>query len=242
MAGRERVLAAYTVCVLAVLTASERVRAQLPLVPHLGYGCARNQGCLPRHHYGHDLLRFRDRGLAVADPVVLCIWHEENIVGQEFICSHGKPYSIGTVEPLVPDNRKLELVRNVRRKPFHFTSASLAANNVRLEQVGISVYDTGQISASGRLSHDGGPDGSLAGANLTLYLRAYAAPVVPVTAGALPINAPLVWESRHKLWISRNRPQVVSLIPPDAGYSPLLRRHFEQITHLEVELEAQRDR
>lgn len=236
-----RWLAALLALVVMPVASQRQARGQHLLIPHVGCRCTANRGSLPHYGYGHDLQRFRDSAFAVADPGVTTRWLEENLVGERIVCG-GREKVRQVPRPLIPEGRKPQLERFARRKPFHFTTGSLSANNVTLEQVGLSIYDTGNIAASGRISHDGGPNGSVAGANVTLRLRAYAAPVAGTADGRLPLNSPLVWESSCTLWVSRNQPRVVSLTPPGQNYWPILRRQFDEITHLEVELEAQQDR
>lgn len=128
------------------------------------------------------------------------------------------------------------------RKSFHFTRDSLVAQHTTLQQVGMTLWSNGSLVATGRISHDGGPDGSRVGANVTLIVRAYAAPVSDRLPDELPLNTPMLWQSRHRLWVSRHQPQVISLTEAHPTQATVLRRNFNQITHLEVELEAERDR
>jgi hypothetical protein len=194
---------------------------------------------LPAYHYGHDTPRFRDKAIAFAEPETTANWYAPHVVHQEYVCCCGQRKVCPVHQPLIPGGSKEALIRTVRRKPFHFPAASLTANHVTLQQVGLSIYDTGIIAASGRVSHDGGPVGALAGARITIILRAYAA---PITSRELPLDSPMVWEARRQLWVSRNQPNVVSLAAADQGYFPQLRERFDEITHLEVELESRQGR
>lgn len=63
----------------------------------------------------------------------------------------------------------------------------------------------------------------------------------PNSVTRIPPDAYRVWSSEHKFWVSRGRPQHVTLAERGEPMSAL-RHHFDQITHLEVELEYQRDR
>ncbi len=188
----------------------------LPGLPHLSYRRVRSQAGLPFYDYHQGVERIRDRAVAIADPTFFEEW--------------------------LPTDREATEVRQVARKPFHFTRTSLVAHHATLQQVGLTVWSNGAIVATGRISHDGGPDGSLAGANVTIILRAYAAPVTDHPGPELPINTPMIWESRRRLWVSRHQPEVISLTGTNPTYAEVLRRNFNQITHLEVELEAERDR
>ena len=122
------------------------------------------------------------------------------------------------------------------RKPFPVKLNALQADHVRLENIGLSLYATGDFIATGTLNHDGGPDGSLQGNHVTIRLRAYAG--VPGVENVA--NAVVVWETTRRTWVSKNRPQLVE-IRSRAKNVPL-RRHFEEISHVELELEYTRDR
>ena len=63
----------------------------------------------------------------------------------------------------------------------------------------------------------------------------------PNSVTRIPPDAYRVWSSERKFWVSRGRPQQVTLAEHGEPVSGL-RHHFDQITHLEVELEYQRDR
>jgi hypothetical protein len=129
----------------------------------------------------------------------------------------------------------------VQRKKFHLRATSLTADQVNLGQIGLAIYDTGDIVATGRLAHDGGPNGDLRANFVRVHLRAYAG--LPNRADAAGLtDAPVVWACEHRFWVKRGRPKTVSLVPPTASQSSQLRCHFEKITHLEVELQCQRDR
>ena len=227
---------------LAFLALETQVQAQHGLLPQLNYRRVPNQNGLREYQYDHDVERFRSRAIAVADPVRIEEWFEEYGVSGAQLGHAVQRSGWDEAGTLIPDNWKGDLVRRVARKPFHFTTAALVANNATLQQVGLTIYDTGRISATGRISHDGGPDGSLAGANVNVMLRAYASPTPGNFNNQLPLNSPMVWHSRLRFWVSRNQPQVTSLVSPSNGYVREFRQNFNQITHFEVELEAERDR
>ncbi len=133
-------------------------------------------------------------------------------------------------------------VDGLQRKPFHFRATALKVDHLLLDQVGLVIYkDQGKLVATGRITHSGG-DGGLIGNNVTIRIRAYAAASADPTQ--IPPDAVVVWESEHNLWVSRGRPQHISLVPtpkylPESEKLGLV---FDQITHLEIELEYQRDR
>lgn len=148
--------------------------------------------------------------------------------------------------------------RTLQRKVFHFPVRSLAANQVRLENVGLTLYSDGRLSATGRLIHDGGSQGDLLGNRVIIRLQAYAG--LAGQRGELA-NAPVVWQTEKRLLISRDRPQVISLAGYENRLAPAnindtyqkedyrekaawtrLREQFDEITHLEVELAYLGDR
>ena len=166
------------------------------------------------------------------------------------------------------------------RKSFHFRRLSLPVDHLTLDQVGLALYRTGELMATGRITHDGG-DGGLIGSNVTIRVRAYVAAtsaalpagpvfsptsaaellpapepednsppavpdaavvIVPPVVERIPPDAYVVWRSEHKLWVSRGRPHYISLVPENDFPDKKLINYFGEITHLEVELEYQRDR
>ena len=62
--------------------------------------------------------------------------------------------------------------RSKKIKPFHFRATSIVVDPLILDQVGLSLEETGQLIATGRINHTGG-DGGLIGANVTVHIRAY---------------------------------------------------------------------
>lgn len=125
-------------------------------------------------------------------------------------------------------------VTSVRRK--RFIIRPLETGPVRLQQIGISLYETGRFVLSGRLNHDGGPNGALWGNRVTVRVRALAGPEgenVPAD------KAPAVWETSRSLWLSRGVPEPFSL---RIRGTAALARHFDEITHIEIYLQHRRNR
>ncbi len=195
-----------------------------------------SRACLPKHAYGHDDRSVAGSILAVA-PV-------------------GQPTQTNQFFPAADADGKLK-ARAIRRKIFTPAVASLTVDHVKLQRISLALYDDGQLDCTGGLSHDGGPNGALLGNRVTIRVRAYAGvPQHPNVDNA----APLMWETTRELWSSRRRPVAISLVPGIAsarlphgeqiefftrGNSSLadaVRRHFDEITHLEVELEYRKDR
>jgi hypothetical protein len=181
----------------------------------------RTKCCIRPYRYGHDSLRSRDTVVAIADPTRDIIWLNEGTQ---------------TVEGV---NREVLVEKTVRQKPFHFPALSLTAGPITLDRVGLRIYNTGDIEATGRISHDGGPDGGLLGGNGTIRLHAYTG---RPGNRAEPADSPVVWGSECHFWVSANRPSVIHLTPVECPDTSVIRRQFNQITHLEVELEYQGDR
>ena len=149
------------------------------------------------------------------------------------------------------------------RKPFHFRATALELDQLRLDQVGLFLdRTTCQLHATGRITHEGG-DGGLIGNNIIVRVRAYASPTgltvpggitsvgdtavlvaTPNEVTRIPPDAYRVWESKHETWVSRGGPHHIRLAPDaDIGWArAVLKEHFDDITHIEVELAYQRDR
>lgn len=129
-----------------------------------------------------------------------------------------------------------------QRKPFHFRAIALTVDQLQLDQIGLAIYESEErIIATGRITHNGG-DGGLIGNNVTIRVRAYVAS--SPDSNQIPPDAVVIWQSERKIWVSRDRPEFISLVPA-SKYLPQptkLARHFDEITHLEVEMEFKRDR
>lgn len=146
--------------------------------------------------------------------------------------------------------------RPVQRKVFALALPALTNDQLHLSRISLALYDNGQIVATGKLEHDGSPNRAIQGNNVTIRVRAFAS--TPQFKGELN-NAPMLWQTERKIWATRNRPQMVSLVPlpgdrftehsamrynvpPESSFDELIRQHFNEITHLEIELEYRRDR
>jgi hypothetical protein len=157
-------------------------------------------------------------------------------------------------------------------KPFHFRATGIQVRHLTLDQVGLAMYRwdgrhpdlTRQVVATGRITHDGG-DGGLVGSNVTIRLRAYVSHVAAqasgvsdlqaITTGDFPLASPnevsrlppdafMVWSSEQRVWIPRGGPHSLSLVPTGENFPNFgqLIHHFDEITHLEVEMEYRPDR
>ncbi len=192
--------------------------------------CHRQKTCnrcsVPGYAYTHDDREVSKRVIAVGDPITRVTWRHPT--------------------------------RTVRSRSFHFPVRALVTDQVKLETVGLILYSDGKLSATGRLINDGGPDGDLKGNRVIVRIQAFTA--MEAQQGELA-NAPVVWQSEQRLWVSRDKPQMTSLVGDGnrVGFRHCdgatrtrqmgkmadlsrLRQHFDEITHLEVELAYRDDR
>jgi hypothetical protein len=175
------------------------------------------------------------------------------------IASADQPTTITNYLPSAEPGETRRAV-SVLRRVFPVTTNSVTVDGVTLERMGLAFYSTGQYACTGLLRFDGGPDGSLLGANVVVRVRAYSG--VPQHPGGLT-GMRLLWESERPIWVSRGQSVATSLLPDppqqrkQAFASPvgvhledmcpcapsdIIYQHFDEITHLEVVLERYRDR
>jgi hypothetical protein len=175
---------------------------------------------LPGYAYGHDNPRHFASVVAFALPV--------DVTSETLLST----YDLDAQRSVAPGD-----IYAVSRKKFHFPASSLDVENVSLSQVGLFLYQSGQIVATGRIFHNGGPFGDVLGNRVTIRVRAYAG---PQEMGVPFADAPMLWQWDHDMWARRGASQLISFAPDYP--EPLLRRHFNEITHIEVELEYRNDR
>lgn len=122
-------------------------------------------------------------------------------------------------------------------KRFHVPVSAVKTDRVHLEKVGMAITETGEAIFTGSLNHNGGVDGGLHGSNVNIHVRAFSG-----TPGAESIaDAIMVWDHSESFWVWKNRPQSIRFgASPDEGKQ--LKRFFQEITHLELELEYEIDR
>lgn len=156
-------------------------------------------------------------------------------------------------------------------KPFHFRANSVTIGPITADHVGLLLDKNGNLFASGRFTHDGG-DGGLIGGHVGVKLRFYVAPTsasapeltlvnqppregdeeqttsadiaTPNSVNRLPADAYMVLQAENRFWVSRGGPTTVNLLAPTstAKIAHPLSVQFSKITHIEVELEYQKDR
>lgn len=209
--------------ILAIGLLVALVLSMLPKTGLVAANCqrVRSRCCVPAYRYGHDELTVRGRVVAIADPARTVTWQRE------------ETRSVNGV------NQKLIAEEQIQRKPFHFPAASLTVDHISLDRVGLAIYSNGNITATGRVAHNGGPNGELAGNAVAIRLRVYAG---RTGSRAELADAPMIWHTSTNFWVRRDVPEVISLTSSFSSEQATLRRHFNEITHLEVELIYQRDR
>jgi hypothetical protein len=203
------------VAILAILSVSPQgENCVLGGEHHRRVACSR---CgIPNYRYGHDTESQRASFVAIGDSsttVQQQRWH---------------PTAAGTSAETV----------SVRKRTFVIPVRELQADSVTLDSIGLFMYDDGTIHATGRLSHAGGPTGELLTRGVVIRLHAIA--WLPGHEGQ-PSSAPVVWTAETHARVPRNAPEQLRLVASDRSVAELF-RHFDAITHFEVELECLRDR
>ncbi len=177
-------------------------------IPERHSRVTRGVGSLPIHPYGLDTPRTSVSAVSFYPPV-------QNVASLL----------------VAPGNARTP----VNFKRFHLQSPRLVTGSLSLEQIGVIVYETGQIAASGRIQSSGGPTGASKGDRAVVEIRAYNADLQNV----LSSDATLLWSARREIWIPTGAPETISFLPPSLpGGSAALGSLFDQITHFEVNLQA----
>lgn len=182
----------------------------------------RSRRCLPGGKYGHDVDRFGNAVIAAADPVRDVVWQETE------------------AETVNGATRHVTRPLTVQLKPFSIRVSGIEVDHITLDQIGLHLYSTGKLVATGRIRHDGGPDAVLRSNQVAIRLHAYTAIGDRVEMDLA--DTPAVWSSQKELRVSQGRPNVIQLTPAAQAVYPKLRLHFNQITHIKVELDYRRDR
>ena len=133
----------------------------------------------------------------------------------------------------------VEAADKVRRKKFSPPPKPVVVGSVRLDQMGVFLYDTGDIQCTGRIVDESPPGDKRRGVNTTVIVRAYAG----IQAKEEGLNgATMVWHKEGQLWVRNGLASTVSLLPSSVPSQIALRRHFDEITHLELELRYDKGR
>lgn len=125
----------------------------------------------------------------------------------------------------------------VRRRRFSLPAPQINLANVSLSQVGLAIYETGQIACTGNVVHSGGPGGTVAGNRVTVTVRGYGAN--PLAAPSPP-TGPVLFETSQSLWINRGEEATISLSSHEI--CERVRRHFDEVRNLEIKLSYRNDR
>ncbi len=182
------------------------------------------RGCLPRYDYDADH--------SVTASRVVCVLRED-------------PERVSWTRTKYAETTKgtwdaYQGVDKVRRKKFSPPPKPVIAGSLRLDQMGAFLYDTGDIVCTGRVSDESVPANKSRGANATVIVRAYAG--IQGKDDEELNGAAMVWRQERRLWVRNGLPRTVSLLPTGAGTQIGLKRHFDEITHLELELRYDKGR
>jgi hypothetical protein len=185
---------------------------------------------LPRADYEHALTQIGD---AIVIDSLIAIADEPQPV-------NWLANELATVSGVT---RQVTSERTVRMIPFHFREGGITLDYAQLDQIALNLYSTGELLATGRLTHRDLPEQVTLGHHVIVRLWAYTA--YPKDREGLTdplMDTPAVWTCSRRFWVSRGRSLVVTLTPPNESVATPLQRHFNQITHFKVELEYQQDR
>jgi len=125
----------------------------------------------------------------------------------------------------------------IRRRAFAPLNPSLVVAPMHLDRIALAIYETGELACTGLISHDGGPNGLVRGNSVEIRVRGYGQNRLTSTSAP---NGPLLFECRQPCWVSRGEVTAVSLTPAD--WCEAARRHFDEITFVEVNLEVRQSR
>jgi hypothetical protein len=122
---------------------------------------------------------------------------------------------------------------------------SLNAAAVRLEEIRLAAYSTGETSFTGRLkglrsnlrTRDASPERT-DGFHVTIRVRGFSS--TEAASLAVEPNGPVLFECSQTFWMSKEDDRVISLVCP--GESCLCGCDYQELTHLQVVLETRRNR
>ncbi len=221
---------------------------------------------LPRYNYGYDDVRTSDfltTAAAVEEQVVVTAgdvqlatlsapesmpWRdalptaESSILHrQDFIAKSNANDETGQVPgkfpiaeqwPVTPGSAVTRPII-MRRKTFapDEKKAALQIQDVTLQQLGLAIYETGEIAATGSITLQlSDPPGKI-GKQVLIEIRGFGA-----TPSGLPDppNGPMHFRLTHCVWLSSGQESTISLVGVNKDDS--IRRHFDEITHLQIKL------
>lgn len=123
---------------------------------------------------------------------------------------------------------------------------SLLVAPVRLEEIHLAAYCSGQVAMSGRVKHVAStavtPGSAMPertdGCHITIKIRGFGS--TGTAFSATEPDGPVLFECSQTCWVSKQDDRVVSLISPVETY--LSRQQYTELTHLQVEVETRRNR
>ncbi len=143
---------------------------------------------------------------------------------------------------------------DIHRKTFHSAlragatapdDPSLNAGPVRLEEIRLAAYSNGETSFTGRLkglppnpATTGAPPDRTDGCRVTIRVRGFSS--TEAASMAVEPNGPVLFECSQTFWMSKEDDRVISLVSP--GQSWLCGSDYQELTHLQVEVETRRNR
>ena len=117
------------------------------------------------------------------------------------------------------------------RRDFPFENRSVAVGNFKLEQIGVSLYETGEIIATGTISNTAEPPADGMPRNVSVRLQAFGR-----TAGDKKSpDGPLHWQSIAAYKLGPGQSAAVKLCRTVC--SSAVCRHFNEIHFVRVQLE-----
>ncbi len=196
----------------------------------------------PHYHYGHDIPRksvFVVSALAVPTPVTLT---EDDVAviqtTEERVDFKSVDGSTTTTRTTTTQRRSnANRFGTVDRQCKRFVIAPVVNDQVRIDFPSAVAYDDGEFIFSGILVHDGGPFGALKGNWVTVSIRGLADQTNEGVPPSMP--APVVWETSERVWASKDTPIRLAIGVPDCKAAA---RHYNELTHIEVQLEYRIDR
>ena len=142
----------------------------------------------------------------------------------------------------------------VFRKVFHATTRDVAttaeirsvdAAPVRLNDIRLAAYSDGRFLFTGRIQElpkNGSANSTIKertdGCRVTIRVRGYSSTEVASTA--VSPNGPMLFECVQSFWMSKLDDCAISLVCPEE--LQLCRSHYQELTHLQVEVETRRNR
>lgn len=125
-------------------------------------------------------------------------------------------------------------------KRFTFSQTALQNGPIIVDQIGMVLYETGEVACTARMSHNGGPNGDLLVNRVTIRVRAYGSVRMPPVEGDENLTGPCLCEWSQSYIVRRNDPIVVQL--KGENVRPELRRFFNEIVQLELDLTVRNSR